>query len=117
MKGSEPVPHFESIVVVPVRRLVPNHIKVSVANGWQDAIKDRLDVEAGAQGARECFRGALGFSRYGQAHFDGGGLRLSLTPMKISLSPRDLGGKRIDLFCAQKSVRDSTRSAFRFLHR
>src|SRR6266481_4710968 len=115
MKGSEPVPHLESIVGVLVRRLVPNHIEVSIANGWQDAIKDSLDVEASAQGARECFRAALGVSCYGQAHFDGGGLTLCLTQKKIAVSPRDLGGKRIDLFGAQKSVARSHRMAFGFV--
>src|SRR5258706_8757214 len=115
MKGSEPVPHLESIVGVLVRYLVPNHIEVSIANGWQDAIKDSLDVEPSAQGARECFRAALGVSCYGQAHFDGGGITLFLTQKKIAVSPRDLGGKRIDLFGAQKSVARSGRIAFGFV--
>src|SRR5260370_41734750 len=109
MKGSEPVPHLESIVGVPVRRLVPNHIEVSIANGWQDAIKDSLDVEASAQGARECFRTALGISCHGQAHFDGGGVTLSLTQKKIAVSPGELGGKGEDLFGVQKSRRRSRR--------
>src|SRR6266436_5926236 len=115
MKGSEPVPRLESIVGVLVRGLVPNHIEVSIANGRQDAIKDRLDVEASAQGARECFRAALGVSCYGQAHFYGGGITLSLTQKKVAVSPRDLGGKRVDLFGAQKSLARSSRIAFGFV--
>src|SRR5260370_2579879 len=116
MKGSEPVPHLEGIFGVTVRRLVANHIEVSIANGRQDAIKDSLDVGTGAQGARECFRTALGVSCYGQTYFDGGGLTLSLTQKKIAVSPRDLGGKRIDLFAAQQSVSRSRRIAFGFAH-
>src|SRR5260370_4018461 len=109
MKGSEPVPCFESIVSLPSGGLVAYHIEVSIANGWQDAIKDSLDVEASAQGARECFRTALGISCHGQAHFDGGGITLSLTQKKIAVSPGDFGGKGEDLFGVQKSRRRSRR--------
>ncbi len=48
MKGGEPVPYFEGIPGVSVRRLVPNHIEVSLANGRQDAVEGGFDAGSGA---------------------------------------------------------------------
>src|SRR5713226_10029311 len=117
MKGSKPVPHFESMLGVSVCRLVPNHIQVSFANGRQDPIKGSLDVGTGTQGAREGFCTALGVSYNGKAHFGKSRLKLALSQKKIAVSPRGLSGKWINLLGAQKSVARSNEVAFRFVNR
>ena len=117
MNGDEPVPNFEGIPGVSVRRLIPNHIEVSLANGWQDAIEGGFDAGIGTQGAGEGFRGALGVGFDGMAHFGESGIKFPLPQQEIAVSPGDFGGKRVDLFGVQKSVTRSDDIGFRFINR
>src|SRR6267143_3417075 len=93
MKRGEPIPYFEGIPGVSVSRLVPNHIEVSLANGWQDTIEGGFDAGSGTQGAGEGFRGALGVGFDGKAHFGEGGLKFPLPQQEIAVSPGPLGGR------------------------
>ena len=67
MNGDEPVPYFESIVGVSVCRLIPNHIDVGLANGWQKAIEGEFDARTGTQEAGKGFCSPLGVSFDGMA--------------------------------------------------
>src|SRR6266481_7461081 len=96
MKGSEPVPNFEGIRGVSVRRLVANHINVGLANRWQDAIEGCFDGGSGTQGAGKGFRGSLGVSFNGQAHFAESGVKLALPQQEIAVSPRDRKSTRLN---------------------
>src|SRR6267378_6418848 len=115
MKRGEPIPYFEGIPGVSVSRLVPNHIEVSLANGWQDAIEGGFDAGSGTQGAGKGFRGALRVSFDGMAHFGEGGLKFPLPQQEIAVSPGHLGGKGVNIFGVQKSVTRSNRIGFRFV--
>src|SRR6266403_4455322 len=101
MQRDEPVPCLEGIFGVSVFRLLPNYIEVSIADGRQDATECGLEIGTGAQGAREGFRSALGISFDGKTHFRECLLKLSLPQQEISVAPRDLGGKRINLLGVQ----------------
>src|SRR5260370_1196503 len=115
MKGSEPVPYFEGIPCVSLSCLVPDHIEVSLGNGWQNAIEVGFDVGSGTEKAGERFRGALGVSLDGRAHFGESRLKCPLPQKEIAVTPRDLSGKRVDLFCMQKGVARSDKIGFRFI--
>src|SRR5258707_13663585 len=115
MKEGQPVPNFEGIRGVSVRRWVANHINVGFANGWQDAIESCFDGGSSTQGAGKGFRGSLGISFNGQAHFGESGVKLSLPQQEIAVSPRNLSGKRISLFSVQKSVVRGDQIGFRFV--
>src|SRR6267143_4187683 len=115
MKRGEPIPYFEGIPGVSVSRLVPNHIEVSLANGWQDAIDGGFYVGADAEGARERFGSALRVNFDGTAHFGEGRLELPLPQQEIAVSPGHLGGKGVNLFGVQKGVTRSNRIGFRFV--
>src|SRR5438876_9445214 len=69
MNGDEPVPYFESILGVSVCRLIPNHIDVGLANGWQKAIEGEFDARTGTQEAGKGFCSPLGVSFDGMSHF------------------------------------------------
>src|SRR6267143_393559 len=107
MKRGEPIPYFEGIPGVSVSRLVPNHIEVSLANGWQDTIEGGFDAGSGTQGAGVGFRG--------KAHFDEGGLKFPLPQQEIAVSPGPLGGKGVNLFGVQKGVTRINQIGFRFV--
>src|SRR5713226_8796848 len=115
MKGSEPVPYFEGIPCVSLSCLVPDDIEVSLGNGWQDAIEVGFDVGSATEKAGERFRGALGVSFDGKAHFGESRLKFPLSQKEIAVTPRDLSGKRVDLFGVQKSVARSDKIGLRFI--
>src|SRR5216683_1777071 len=104
MERGEPVPYFEGIPSVCVCRLVSNHIDVSLADGWQDAIECGFDAGTGTEGAGEGFPSALGVSFDGEAHFGEGWFKFPLPQQEIAVPPRHLCGKRINLLGVQKSV-------------
>src|SRR6266850_19734 len=114
-KRGEPIPYFVGIPGVSVSRLVPNHIEVSLANGWQDTIEGGFDAGSGTQGAGEGFRGALGVGFDGKAHFGEGGFKFPLPQQEIAVSPGHLGGKGVNLFGVQKGVTRSNQIGFRFV--
>src|SRR6266403_708185 len=115
MKRGEPIPYFEGIPRVSVSRLVPNHIEVSLADGWQDAIEGGFYVGADAEGARERFGSALRVNFDGTAHFGEGRLELPLPQQEIAVSPGHLGGKGVSHFGVQKGVTRSNQIGFRFV--
>src|SRR5216117_1318379 len=102
MHGDEPLPNFEGIFSVSVFRLVPNHVEVSIANDRQDVIERGFDSGTSAKGARERFGGALGISLDRQTHFRECRLKFSLPQQEIPVSPRNLGGKRISSWRADR---------------
>src|SRR6266436_8849388 len=115
MEGGEPIPYLEGIPGVSVFRLVGNHIQVGRGNRWKDAIESVFETGSCAEGTGKGLCGALGVRLDGEAHFGGGGLKLSLPQQKIAVLPGDLSRKEIGLLSLQEGGACGREIALRFI--